>query len=240
MAPSELSKNSGASTLSDWSSLSNLLLEGDTYQRGCLGSPIVPLWTNNSGEGQASGPKLCVCRGRNPMLYPVEEEGVVVCDFHYAKQRGGFLLRKSICWLCYPTMGARPRFCEAGDVNKAEKQPLTDRVDSALKEIIATMKQLDRSAKAIEAINSFCHLRSHEPQESLTNIMLQFYKKIPFIGPDKNKQCDQAICLMYMRRISREMYGSYVNSYECSVMGMHGLESCKNHVTSFSLFLSRK
>ncbi|GJZ30860.1 hypothetical protein Tco_0575907 [Tanacetum coccineum] len=50
-----------------------------------------------------------------------------------------------------------------------------DRVDSALKEITAAMKQLDRS-EAIEAINSFFHLRSHEPQESLTNIMLQFYK----------------------------------------------------------------
>ncbi|GJX01945.1 hypothetical protein Tco_0185858 [Tanacetum coccineum] len=63
-----------------------------------------------------------------------------------------------------------------GDVNKAEKKPLMDRVDSALKEITASMKQLDRSAEAIKAINSFFHLRSHEPQESLTNIMLQFYK----------------------------------------------------------------
>nr|GEU88564.1 zinc finger, CCHC-type [Tanacetum cinerariifolium] len=63
-----------------------------------------------------------------------------------------------------------------GDVNKAEKKPLMDRVDSVLKEITAAMKQLDRSAEAIKAINSFCHLRLHEPQESLTNIMLQFYK----------------------------------------------------------------
>nr|GEY23762.1 TPD1 protein homolog 1B-like [Tanacetum cinerariifolium] len=63
-----------------------------------------------------------------------------------------------------------------GDVNKAEKKPLMDRVDSASKEITTTMKQLDRPAEAIKAINSFCHLRSHEPQESLTNIMLQFYK----------------------------------------------------------------
>ncbi|GJW28684.1 hypothetical protein Tco_0045559 [Tanacetum coccineum] len=118
------------------------------------------------------------------------------------------------------------RFCEAGDVNKAEK--------NRSKETTTAMKQLDRSAEAIEAINSFCHLCSHEPQESLTNIMLQLYK------PDKNKQCDQAICLMYMKRISRETYGSYAKSYECAIMGMHGLESSKNHVTSFSLFLSRK
>ncbi|GKE99337.1 hypothetical protein Tco_0022688 [Tanacetum coccineum] len=60
------------------------------------------------------------------------------------------------------------------------------------------------------------------------------------LEPDKNKQWDQAICLMYMKRISREMYGSYAKSYECTVMGMHGLDSCKNHVMNFSLFLSRK
>ncbi|GKA05926.1 hypothetical protein Tco_0685046, partial [Tanacetum coccineum] len=72
------------------------------------------------------------------------------------------------------TLPSLMRFCEAGDVNKAEKKPLMDRVDSALKEITTTMKQLDRSVEAIEAINSFCHLRSYEPQESLTNIMLQF------------------------------------------------------------------
>ncbi|GKC52686.1 hypothetical protein Tco_1075431 [Tanacetum coccineum] len=51
-----------------------------------------------------------------------------------------------------------------------------DRVDSALKDITTAMKQLDRSAEAIKAINSFFYLRSHEPQESLTNIMLRFYK----------------------------------------------------------------
>ncbi|GJW76757.1 hypothetical protein Tco_0138439 [Tanacetum coccineum] len=44
------------------------------------------------------------------------------------------------------------------------------------------------------------------------------------LEPDKNKQCDQAICLMYMKRISREMYGAYAKSYECAVMGIHGLE----------------
>ncbi|GKE35302.1 retrotransposon protein, putative, ty1-copia subclass [Tanacetum coccineum] len=29
---------------------------------------------------------------------------------------------------------------------------------------------------------------------------------------------------MYMKRISREMYGAYAKSYECDVMGIHGLE----------------
>ncbi|GJT73636.1 retrotransposon protein, putative, ty1-copia subclass [Tanacetum coccineum] len=29
---------------------------------------------------------------------------------------------------------------------------------------------------------------------------------------------------MYMKRISREMYGAYAKSYECAVMGIHGLE----------------
>ncbi|GKA77240.1 hypothetical protein Tco_0783701, partial [Tanacetum coccineum] len=61
-------------------------------------------------------------------------------------------------------------------LENSEKKPLMDRVDSALKEITTAMKQLDRSTEAIKAINSFFHLRSHEPQESLTNIMLQFYK----------------------------------------------------------------
>nr|GEZ06855.1 hypothetical protein [Tanacetum cinerariifolium] len=78
------------------------------------------------------------------------------------------------------------------------------------------MKQLDRSAEAIKAINCFCHLCSHEPQESLTNIMLQFYKVWT------NRESD------------------IIASIKIAVMGMHGLESCKNHVTSFSLFLSRK
>ncbi|GJW86211.1 hypothetical protein Tco_0161551 [Tanacetum coccineum] len=69
----------------------------------------------------------------------------------------------------------KERFCEAGDVNKAEK--------NRSKETTTAMKQLDRSAEAIEAINSFCHLCSHEPQESLTNIMLQLYKGIPYLRP---------------------------------------------------------
>nr|GEZ58321.1 hypothetical protein [Tanacetum cinerariifolium] len=103
-----------------------------------------------------------------------------------------------------------------GDVNKAEKKPIMNRVNSALKEITAAMKQLDRSAEAIKAINSFCHLRSHEPQESLTNIMLQFYK------------------------VSMNRESNIIASIKIVVMGMHGLESYNNHVTSFSLFLSRK
>ncbi|GJX92865.1 hypothetical protein Tco_0347451 [Tanacetum coccineum] len=54
---------------------------------------------------------------------------------------------------------------------------LGDRVDSALKDMATTMKQLDRSEEAIEAINSFRHLCSHESQDSLNNIMLELYKR---------------------------------------------------------------
>ena len=53
---------------------------------------------------------------------------------------------------------------------------LGDRVDSALKDMTAAMKQLDRAEEAIEAIHSFRHLCSHESQESLNNIMLELYK----------------------------------------------------------------
>ncbi|CAI9275553.1 unnamed protein product [Lactuca saligna] len=51
-----------------------------------------------------------------------------------------------------------------------------DRVDSALKDMATTMKQLDRSNEAIEAIKSFRHLCPLEEQESLDNIMLDLYK----------------------------------------------------------------
>ncbi|GJR95977.1 pollenless 3-like protein [Tanacetum coccineum] len=196
---------------------------------------------------------------------------------------------------------------------------LGDRVDSALKDMTAATKQLDRSEEAIEAINSFRHLCSHESQDSLNNIMLELYKrcgriqnqiqllesrikhiedaatqnmngiqtqittgqdytkllgnlawaylqqnkykqaediyrKALSLEPDKNKQCNLAICLMYMERMteakfllstvkgsnrSREKYESYAKSYERAVMVMHELESCKSDVTNFSVFLSR-
>lgn len=51
-----------------------------------------------------------------------------------------------------------------------------DRVDSALKDMTTTMKKLDRSNEAIEAIKSFRHLCPLEEQESLDNIMLDLYK----------------------------------------------------------------
>ncbi|KAL4569831.1 hypothetical protein LXL04_025475 [Taraxacum kok-saghyz] len=52
-----------------------------------------------------------------------------------------------------------------------------DRVDSALKDMTTTMKQLDRSDEAIEAIKSFRHMCPLGEQESLDNIMLELYKR---------------------------------------------------------------
>lgn len=52
-----------------------------------------------------------------------------------------------------------------------------DRGDSALKDMTAAMKQLNRSDEAIEAIKSFRHLCPFEAQESLDNIMLELYKR---------------------------------------------------------------
>ncbi|GJR50404.1 hypothetical protein Tco_0248119 [Tanacetum coccineum] len=54
--------------------------------------------------------------------------------------------------------------------NRASPLPLVipldvvgqESVDSTLKDMAAAMKQLDRSEEAIEAINSFRHLCSHE------------------------------------------------------------------------------
>ncbi|XP_024994843.1 protein SULFUR DEFICIENCY-INDUCED 1-like [Cynara cardunculus var. scolymus] len=205
-----------------------------------------------------------------------------------------------------------------------------DRVDSALKDMAAAMKQLNRSDEAIEAIKSFRHLCPFEAQESLDNIMLELYKrsgrleeqiellesklndiegatmqkmnrtrlarsqgkkiqitrgqeysrllgnlawaylqqdnyklaeeiyrKALYLGTDKNKQCNLAICLMYMNQMTeakfllntvenanktREMHESYAKSYERAIEVMHELESCKSHAennTKFSSFLSR-
>ncbi|KAK8961761.1 hypothetical protein KSP40_PGU019093 [Platanthera guangdongensis] len=52
-----------------------------------------------------------------------------------------------------------------------------DRVDSALKDMAVMMKQQDRAEEAIEAIRSFRHLCSNQAQESLDNLLIDFYKK---------------------------------------------------------------
>ncbi|KAK9937025.1 hypothetical protein M0R45_013843 [Rubus argutus] len=52
-----------------------------------------------------------------------------------------------------------------------------DRVDSALKDMAVVMKQLDRAEEAIEAIRSFRHLCAFESQESLNNVLVEFFKR---------------------------------------------------------------
>ncbi|KAL6564572.1 Protein SULFUR DEFICIENCY-INDUCED 1 [Orobanche minor] len=52
-----------------------------------------------------------------------------------------------------------------------------DRVDSALKDMVVVMKQLDRSEEAIEAIKSFRDLCPKTAQESLDNVLIDLYKK---------------------------------------------------------------
>ena len=51
-----------------------------------------------------------------------------------------------------------------------------DRVDSALKDMAVVMKQLDRTAEAIEAIKSFRSRCSKQAQDSLDNVLLDLYK----------------------------------------------------------------
>ncbi|GJT42629.1 retrotransposon protein, putative, ty1-copia subclass [Tanacetum coccineum] len=67
-------------------------------------------------------------------------------------------------------------------------------------------------------------LRTEKMDVAAQNTNNTTIRKSLSLEPDKNKQCDQAICFMYMKRISREMYGAYAKSYECAVMGIHGLE----------------
>ncbi|PQM38750.1 protein SULFUR DEFICIENCY-INDUCED 1 [Prunus yedoensis var. nudiflora] len=52
-----------------------------------------------------------------------------------------------------------------------------DRVDSALKDMVVVMKQLDRTGEAIEAIKSFRGLCSKQAQDSLDNVLIDLYKK---------------------------------------------------------------
>ncbi|XP_042407754.1 uncharacterized protein LOC121997423 [Zingiber officinale] len=52
-----------------------------------------------------------------------------------------------------------------------------DRVDSALKDMAFSMKQMNRAEEAIEAIKSFRHLCSPLSQESIDNVLLELYKK---------------------------------------------------------------
>ncbi|XP_074591112.1 uncharacterized protein LOC141847015 [Curcuma longa] len=52
-----------------------------------------------------------------------------------------------------------------------------DRVDSALKDMALSMKQMNRAEEAIEAIKSFRHLCSPLSQESIDNVLLELYKK---------------------------------------------------------------
>ncbi|KAM1349867.1 hypothetical protein PS2_003871 [Malus domestica] len=52
-----------------------------------------------------------------------------------------------------------------------------DRVDSALKDMVVVMKQLDRTEEAIEAVKSFRGLCSKQAQDSLDNVLIDLYKK---------------------------------------------------------------
>ncbi|KAG7536486.1 Tetratricopeptide-like helical domain superfamily [Arabidopsis suecica] len=52
-----------------------------------------------------------------------------------------------------------------------------DRVDSALKDMVVVLKQLDRSDEGIEAIKSFRYLCPFESQDSIDNLLLELYKK---------------------------------------------------------------
>ncbi|KAL9232887.1 hypothetical protein vseg_007949 [Gypsophila vaccaria] len=52
-----------------------------------------------------------------------------------------------------------------------------DRVDSALKDMAAVMKQLNRPDEAIEAIRSFRHLCPADSQESIDNVLVELYKR---------------------------------------------------------------
>ncbi|KAL2934631.1 Protein POLLENLESS 3, partial [Bienertia sinuspersici] len=51
-----------------------------------------------------------------------------------------------------------------------------DRMESALKDMVAAMKQLGRSYEAIEAIKSFRHCCASDSQDSLDNMLLELYK----------------------------------------------------------------
>ncbi|KAK9714452.1 hypothetical protein RND81_06G095300 [Saponaria officinalis] len=51
-----------------------------------------------------------------------------------------------------------------------------DRVDSALKDMAAVMKQLNRPDEAIEAIRSFRYLCPADSQESIDNVLVELYK----------------------------------------------------------------
>lgn len=51
-----------------------------------------------------------------------------------------------------------------------------DRVDSALKNMVVVLKQLDRSDEGIEAIKSFRYLCPFESQDSIDNLLLELYK----------------------------------------------------------------
>ncbi|KAM7502447.1 hypothetical protein LguiB_001351 [Lonicera macranthoides] len=53
-----------------------------------------------------------------------------------------------------------------------------DRVDSALKDMVVVMKQLNRSEEVIKTIKSFRHFCPLESQESLDNLLIELYKEI--------------------------------------------------------------
>ncbi|XP_031503684.1 protein POLLENLESS 3-like isoform X2 [Nymphaea colorata] len=52
-----------------------------------------------------------------------------------------------------------------------------DHVESALKDMVVVMKQLNRAEEGIEAIKSFRSLCSSESQDSLDNLLIDLYKK---------------------------------------------------------------
>nr|GMD52631.1 protein POLLENLESS 3-like [Ipomoea batatas] len=92
-----------------------------------------------------------------------------------------------------------------------------DRVDSALKDMAIVMKQLNRSDEAIEAIKSFRHLSPTDSQESIlvflpclmglgVILIVSEIGKALSLEPDKNKQCNLAICLMHMNKIAEAKF----------------------------------
>lgn len=91
-----------------------------------------------------------------------------------------------------------------------------DRVDSALKDMVVVMKQLDRAEEAIEAIRSFRHLCPFESQESLNIVLVELYKRAGGIEDEiemlqsKLKRMDEGIAFNGKRTKNARAQGKNV------------------------------
>ncbi|KFK31645.1 hypothetical protein AALP_AA6G140200 [Arabis alpina] len=92
-----------------------------------------------------------------------------------------------------------------------------DRVDSALKDMVAVMQQLDRSDEGIEAIKSFRYLCPFESQDSIDNLLLELYKKSGRIQEEaellehKLKNLEQGTSLGGRITIAKRSHGKQTN-----------------------------